>query len=171
MRVIHALPLNPEPWAIGPVGYARRKGSMSAYVGRNQQLHAYQEAVRELLDGVEMMEGPYKLTIYFWRNVAEYTTPAQRQARKHDADVTNLLKGTEDALQGILIGNDRDVRHVQGILVDQGPDVIPSVVIVCESWIKTNIPDDVLTVLDTSQQVLPFDDDSARWTPPSEGSF
>lgn len=122
------LDVNPEPWAIGPVGYARHGGKMSAYVGRNQQLAAYQEAVREAVrdqwGALPMLQGDISLDLFFWRNRAEYTTPNARQHRKHDADATNLQKGTEDALQGILFDNDKDNRAVSSVIMAQGPDVI-----------------------------------------------
>ena len=118
------LDVNPEPWAIGPVGYSRRGGKMSAYVGRNQQLHSYQEAVREALGtGHEMIDGPFQLYFWFWRRRDEYKTPQSRTHRKHEADATNLQKATEDALQGVLFKNDKDTRIIRSVMVEQGPDV------------------------------------------------
>lgn len=126
----YVLDLNPEPWAIGPVGYARREGKMSAYVGRNAQLDAYKEAVREALgDGHVPLEGKVRLVCLFWRERSEYTTPQARRHRKHEADATNLLKATEDACQGVLFVNDRDNNDVRGVIVEQGPDVKARVVI------------------------------------------
>lgn len=125
------LDLNPEPWAIGPVGYARRGGKMSAYVGRNQQLDAYKEAVREALGPghVLITDSLVELRFYFWRNRADYNTSQARTHRKHEADLTNLQKATEDALQGVLFKNDKDVHDVHSIMVEQGPDVRGRVVI------------------------------------------
>lgn len=163
-----ALDVNPEPWAIGPVGYSRRGGKMSAYVGRNQQLDAYKQAVAEELtekyDG-EPIPGKVMLVFYFWRNMAEYETPQARRHRKHEADLTNLQKATEDACQGILFDNDRDVASVYAEVREQGPDVIPAVVIGVDSYIETELPPQVIQLLDKAQQVLPYDDDSARWQP------
>lgn len=118
--------LNPEPWAVGPLDIGRRGGKIYATMGRNQQLAAYQEAVRDEIfvrHYPEMIEPPIQLIFWFWRNRAEYTTPNQRQHRKHEADVTNLQKALEDALQGLLYENDRDVVDVHSYLVDQGPEV------------------------------------------------
>jgi hypothetical protein len=42
--VVH---VNPEPWAVGPLDLGRRGGKVYATMGQNQQLAAYQEAVRE----------------------------------------------------------------------------------------------------------------------------
>lgn len=160
-----ALDVNPEPWAIGPVGYSRRGGKMSAYVGRNQQLDAYKEAVKEELGEQEKLTGKVMLVLYFWRNRAEYLTPQARSHRKHEADVTNLQKATEDACQGILFDNDRDVACVFAEMREQGPDVIPAVVIGIDSYVQGELPEGVIRVLDKTQQALPFDDDSARWVP------
>lgn len=125
------IPVNPEPWAIGPVGTGRRNGKMWAYVGQNQQLHAYQEAVRESLfdpTTISIDSGPHKyygsihLVFYFWRQVT-------REDRAHEADVTNMQKATEDALQGILYDNDRSTRQITSVLVDQGPLVDGKVIV------------------------------------------
>lgn len=123
--VVH---VNPEPWAVGPLDLGRRNGKVYATMGQNQQLAAYQEAVREEIksQNPKMLEpdpGGIGLRFFFWRNRAEYTTPNQRQHRKHEADLTNLVKATEDALQGILFENDRDTRHIEAYLVEQGPEV------------------------------------------------
>lgn len=125
------LDVNPEPWAIGPVGYARRGGKMSAYVGRNDQLHHYKEAIKEAIlkqDPVKI-EGQFELTIWFWRERAEYTTHQARTHRKHEADATNLYKATEDALQGILFDNDRDNAHTEAWMMEQGEVVHGKVVV------------------------------------------
>lgn len=127
------LELNPEPWAIGPVGYSRRGGKMSAYVGRNQQLAAFKEAVAEELGtGHEKVVGRVKLEFFFWRNRAEYTTPQARTHRKHEADVTNMQKALEDALQGVLFDNDKDTNDIHSRVVQQGPDVKPCIVLSIE---------------------------------------
>lgn len=125
----YILHLNPEPWAIGPVGVARRNGKIVPYVGRNQQLDAYKEAVREAVGKVEMMTGKLEVTFYFWRQRSEYQTPQARTHRKHEADATNMQKSTEDALQDLLYKNDKDNVHVESWVVAQGPDVDPMVII------------------------------------------
>lgn len=119
----YILEINPEPWAIGPIGYSRRGGKMSAYVGRNQQLDTYKEAVKEALEDMETtkLEGKIALRFFFWRTRADYQNYQSRTVRKHEADTTNLQKATEDALQGILFDNDKDVVDVHSSLVDQSP--------------------------------------------------
>jgi len=141
------LDVNPEPWAIGPVGYSRRGGKMSAYVGQNKQLDTYKQTIREAMGTKEkLFDGKVSITFYFWRNRAEYKTPAASTHRKHEADATNLLKSTEDALQDVLYKNDKDNSHVQAYIVDQGPGVKGKVVICVKPYIAFNpdhIPNDV----------------------------
>lgn len=127
----YILEINPEPWAVGPIGYARRGGKMSAYVGRNAQLDAYKESVKEALADVEtrMLDGKISLRLFFWRTRQDYETAQGRRHRKHEADTTNLQKATEDALQGILFENDKDVIDVHSSMVDQSPTAPGRVVI------------------------------------------
>lgn len=124
-----ALRINPEPWRVGPVTPGRRGGKIFATIGRDQQLAAFQDAVAEELGTSNyLVVGPVKLRFWFWRNRAEYTTQNARQHRKHDADVTNLQKAMEDALQSILFENDKQVNDVQSVLVHQGPDIEPLII-------------------------------------------
>lgn len=130
---------------------------MSAYVGRNQQLDAFKEAVREELSSLATtkFEGKVTLVLYFWRNRAEYTTPQARKHRKHEADLTNLQKATEDALQGILFENDRDVAMVQAEVREQGPDVVPCVVVGIDSYIEYFLPTEVEVLLE-ERDIQPY---------------
>lgn len=124
--------VNPEPWAVGPIGYNRRGGKMGAYMGRNQQLDAYENAVKEAVQAQyngPMLTGKLSVEFFFWRHRAEYTTPQARTHRKHDADATNMLKATEDALQGVLYANDKDNAEVRARIMAQGPDVEGQIVI------------------------------------------
>lgn len=127
-------PINPEPWAVGEA-YVIRKGGMRAAVGPNQQLRAYQEAIREYLGtekgqlwfekGVKL-----KLSCFFWRQRAEYVTPQARTARKHEIDATNALKAIEDAFQGFLYHNDKDNLEVRSVMVSQDIDITHPVIVV-----------------------------------------
>lgn len=119
----YILEVNPEPWAVGPIGYARRNGKMSAYVGRNAQLDAYKEAVKEALEDSkpDKFERKISLRFYFWRRRDDYETHQGRRHRTHEADLTNLQKATEDALQGILFDNDKDVVDIHSVMIDQSP--------------------------------------------------
>lgn len=122
-----ALPVNPEPWGVGPLGVSRTGGGLHPYMGRNQQLYAYQEAIKDelirLYPGyIELKPPYYELDFYFWRNQAVYEG-ANKTVQKNIADATNMQKATEDALQGLLIENDRLVTRVSASIMAQGPDV------------------------------------------------
>jgi Holliday junction resolvase RusA-like endonuclease len=173
------LDINPEPWAIGPVGYARRNGKMSAYVGRNEQLHYFQEAVREAItkqDPVKF-EGPVELTIWFWRSRDDYKTHQARTHRKHEADVTNLYKATEDALQGILYDNDKDNLHTEGYMMGQGPNEHGKIVLRIRPRPLLALPPDTpLRILDwikgaDAQDEIDFNDDRMEWRGPTDESY
>lgn len=130
----YILPVNPEPWEIGPLSVGRKNGRMIPIVGRDQQLFAYKEAIKEALQaaGPVMRTGTLKMSIWFWRVQATYQTHQARTHRKHEADCTNMFKATEDACQGILYKNDKDNVETHGYVVAQGPDVTPMVVICLE---------------------------------------
>jgi len=116
--------VNPEPWKVGPVGVNRRNGRLSAYVGRDEGLHAYEEAIKEELsahDPAMIDADRIGLIFYFWRDIPYYETT--RKTHKHEADLTNLQKATEDACQGILFENDKAVKRVVSHMVVQSSDV------------------------------------------------
>lgn len=132
----YILSLNPEPWATGPLGFNSK--TRAPYMGRNQQLDAYKQAVKEELaqkypHAHKILE-PVEVLFLFWRERAQYETSAGRKVTKNEVDTTNMQKATEDALQGILFDNDKNVRDIQSILVDQGPDVVGKVVIRIRPW-------------------------------------
>jgi Holliday junction resolvase RusA-like endonuclease len=119
----YILALNPEPWRMGPVSVGRAKGHLYPYVGADQQLAAYKEAIKEEFTFLkpEKLDGDVELVFRFWRNRAEYHS-ARKRVVKNSPDVTNMQKATEDALQGILFDNDRQVRKIDSELVDSGQD-------------------------------------------------
>lgn len=114
----YVLPLNPEPWAVGPLSVSRGQGGrFFPRMGQNQQLASYQEAVRSELRRqratmVELGEGyyAYELVFMFHQVLAKYITASGRKSQQKAADLTNLTKATEDAIQGILISNDKLVE-------------------------------------------------------------
>jgi Holliday junction resolvase RusA-like endonuclease len=147
----YELDLNPEPWAIGPLG-VNRKGGLRPFVGRNQQLFNFQEAVKEAMNSPqfvpEMIVGDVALIFYFWRQRAEYTTPQARTHRKHEADTTNMQKALEDALQGVLYKNDKDVKFINSIQVAQGPDVRGKILVGAAPWHwETDLPEEVKGII------------------------
>lgn len=128
-------PINPEPWAVGEAYAMRRGGRIIAGIGPNHQLKAYQESIRECLGTEEgnlwwEKDTKLKLTCYFWRQRAEYTTHQGRTARKHEIDATNALKAIEDAFQKYLYHNDKDNLEVRSVMVSQDVDITNPVIVV-----------------------------------------
>lgn len=169
--------VNPEPWAVGPISVGRRQSKMVPVVGRNQQMEAYKEAIREEFaqryPGDRVLPGRYSLDFFFWRRLDSASTGNRRQ---HQADGTNMMKATEDALQGLVIGNDRDVQRASWAIVSQGPTVAPGVVIRVQWGLKE---DEALAHLPWAMQgeILGFNrhlepvpdiEDDNSW-PPKEG--
>lgn len=119
--------INPEPWAIGTINaWGKGKADMSA----NPKVVNYQKAIREDLEqqgytGEYPFAGGWPLHVEFF-----YYRSTERG---NQADTTNLNKATEDALQGVLFGNDRNNRRVVGEIMEQGPDV-EHVGIVIDIW-------------------------------------
>lgn len=114
--------INPQPWAIGPVVVGRKKGGgFYGNIGPNTRLDAYKNAIRSDLErqGVEMITGKVELKFYFWRVIEQYERPGGRKASDHVSDTTNMQKATEDALQGVLIHNDRDVVACSSVIIEQ----------------------------------------------------
>ena len=83
--------------------------------------------------GAQMVDGPYVLSFWFWRENVSYTDAGGKKRSRNSPDLSNMVKATEDAIQGILIDNDRDVVHIRSFLVERGKDVEPKVVIEVES--------------------------------------
>lgn len=132
------LPINPEPWAIGPVGVTRNTGKARGFVGKNIQLDNYQKAIREMLiqqmagmEGRELfpMSVPCKLKFWFWRRLDSYEGATGRKSSRNWADATNMQKALEDAIQGVLTGNDRHNYEVASQIVHQAEEVLPGIVI------------------------------------------
>lgn len=153
----YVLNINPDPWAIGPLGVGKRNGKFFPYVGRNTQLAAYKEAVRDLMTVYRPLDpGEYTLTFYFWRRLDSHAS-----GKKHIADATNLQKATEDALQGILFDNDRDVHDVRSVVVEQGSDVRPLVIVRASLWSgldPNEIPTEIWEQVDKVEQPTLFED-------------
>lgn len=134
MTRAYCLPINPEPWAVGNAFVARNRGKAHAAIAPNKTLKSYQEAVRSelLARGAEVLDGPYALRLWFWRENVTYLDAGGRKRTRNSPDLTNLVKATEDALQGVLIGNDRDVVTTSAYMVARGKGVEPQVVIEVE---------------------------------------
>lgn len=141
------LDVNPEPWAIGDLSVGRRGGKVFPMVGRNHQLHNYKEAIKEAIGETDVwIDGPVEFMFFFWRRRDAYTTPQARSHRKHEADMTNLQKATEDALQGVLFKNDKDCVYGTSWVVEQSEDAEPCVVVAVRPFDKSralDLPADV----------------------------
>jgi len=125
---------------------------MFPIMGQNQQLAAYQEAIREEMEGAyrEPLTGRQAVRFYFWRNQASYVTVSGRKHTKHEADATNMQKALEDALQGVLFDNDRDTWDIRSVIVEQGPEVFGKVLFSVEPiplGVGMDLPMEVLEIV------------------------
>ena len=150
------LDINPEPWAVGTISTGRRNGKTFGRMARNESLHTFKEEVREMLDGkVEMMPpGMYDLHFYFSRRLDTYSSESGRKANAHVADATNMQKALEDALQGILMDNDRDVRRITSEIIAQGPDAKPFIVIRPKMFVPSSFvlfPPQIIAAMDAPE--------------------
>lgn len=131
MRYI--LQINPEPWTVGKA-FAMRGGG-GARIAPDKKLVSYQKAVRETLTSeydVKPTSSPISLCFFFSRRL-EVMTYGKRKSHANKCDATNLQKAIEDALQGILYENDRQVWDVHSTIVDQSPDATPFIIIDMEA--------------------------------------
>lgn len=118
------LSIQPEPWRVPPMSPGRKGGKLFVTSGSDEQLVTYQEGVKDLVrahDDVRKWEGRLKLTFYYRRQLGKGIA---------HADVTNMNKALEDALQGVLYENDRTVKDVRGVEIEQSTDVTDPYVIV-----------------------------------------
>ena len=150
----YVLDLNPIPWRVGPVSTGRKGDKIFGRVGPDAELQVYQNAVRETLEPEAVLtQGEIQLTMYFWRDMDSYTTHQARTHRTHQADLTNMQKALEDAIQGVLIENDKNVQCCTSIIMEQAHDIAPCVVICVEEWgtytpLAYTIPDEIWTKID-----------------------
>lgn len=154
------LPINAQPWAMGDVSVGRKNGGLIPIVSPNATLKGFQEAVREHLEGTEKLPSgqQYQLRFYIWRQIESYTTIAtDRKVVKNQADATNLQKGLEDALQGVLFENDRDVADVRTVIVEQSRDTKPMIVIhadIFQDFNPDELPQHVWDTIDENSMTL-----------------
>lgn len=132
----YLIPLNPEPWAVGDAGIGRKNGKLFARISPEPNLKAFQEAVKEETEDWEMLPySEFKLTFYLWRQQVSYISTSDKRVQRHQADATNMQKALEDALQGVLFDNDRAVRDIRTVVVAQGPNVVPKIIIKAEEYV------------------------------------
>lgn len=112
--------INPEPWAIGS---PFRRGPKGLGISPNQKLKAYKAAVAEEF----VVQNP---TFTGWESLLDVQFHFWRSTEHGNiCDATNLQKSTEDALQKVLYANDQSNRAVSSVIVDQGPKVLPAIMI------------------------------------------
>ena len=150
--------VNPEPWTAPSV--VRGKGGRIVAIkgGKND---AYQRALAEVASDIEAppplppANVPFHVTFYFWRSTED----------GNQADATNLLKATEDALQGVFYANDVQNHHVEAVVVEQSPDVEPRILIHIESFKMPELPDQPakLPTVNASSTATDARDEDAAW--------
>lgn len=125
--------INPEPWTSPTASVGRKGGRVYARMVKDRGLAVYQEAIREAiepaLEQAEPTDEPITLVFYLWRQRTRYVTKSGRMAQKNAADATNMQKALEDALQGLLFANDRQVQAITTHVMEQGPEVEPKILI------------------------------------------
>lgn len=159
----YVIPVNPDPWAIGALGVGKRNGKFFPTVAPNPQLVAYKDAVREELEkqNVAMLPaGEYQIKLFFWRQLDSHAS-----GRKNIADATNLQKATEDAVQKVLIDNDRGVVDIRSRVVEQSPETVGRVVMYvapADPFDPNEIPNSVWEIVDSASSPTLFDN---TWPP------
>ncbi|AKJ71842.1 hypothetical protein TIN4_45 [Tsukamurella phage TIN4] len=131
--VAAAFSINPEPWAMGDVAVITAGKKRFPKVSPNKVLKMYQDALQEevILTSLRDLPGPYySVRFTFSRQLTKTKIASGRTLSRNWADVTNMQKGTEDALQGAAFGNDRDVIATASRLYGpQRENTLPFVVI------------------------------------------
>lgn len=125
--------LNPEPWTASQASVGRKGGGSYVQFYKPEQLRTYQDSFKHLFMETNphavQKPGDITLWLYFWRQLTLNEMFEGRNRRTHIADSTNLQKSTEDALQGILFANDRQIRQVRSTIVEQTQDTVPLILI------------------------------------------
>lgn len=169
------LALQAEPWAVGPLGVGRAAGGKPyPYMGPNQKVQAYQEAVKGELDGAGVIQGLVEVQLFIWRQIETMKVSGKRDRIGKPADATNIQKATEDAIQGILIENDKNVRLISTHVVEQSSTVTPCIVLRVKPYeefdpgdLPDHVWDDVDKIQGRSSNQEPLFDDG--WQRPTSG--
>ena len=141
MEVGNALPKHMGNIAVVTAGKRR-----FPKVSPNKTLKQYQDAlIAELTESeAAILPGPYYSIRYtFSRQLVHYKTREGGTSSRNWADVTNMQKGTEDALQGVYMPNDRAViQNLARLVGPQKQSTLPYVVIEIRHSIETFLPAD-----------------------------
>lgn len=164
--------INPEPWTSPTASAGRAGGRVITRVHKNPRLRTYQEALIEELEELDLepLDEPCEITFYFWRCLEQYEDAGGRARTRNRADATNLQKATEDALQADkkkswrgIITNDRLVRRVESVVVEQEKGVDPMIVVVIVTGFTTPVPQTVTDWIALHPDGVCAEDQS--WTP------
>lgn len=135
MKDEYVIRLNPEPWAIGEA-FARRGGARGAGISPNRKLVSFQRAVQDVFavdyPDTRPTREPVRIRFFFSRAIEKLNYGGKKNASASYADTTNLQKGLEDALQGILFENDNQVVSVESWMMNQNQNIDTFVIIVLE---------------------------------------
>lgn len=127
--------INPEPWTSPTASVIRAGGKPRPQLHKNARLRNYQEAVQEVIApelttrSELFSDDNLDLQCFFWRQIEQYQTATGRNQSRHAADASNLLKALEDALQGLVFKNDRQVRRAQTTIVKQEKNIEPKIIV------------------------------------------
>ena len=145
------LPINPEPWKTPPYSVGRNRKTKQPIViaGRDETGFMFKEAAQEemVLQGAQKVDPPYRIEFWFWRHLEE---------KAKETDATNMQKLLEDAMQGIILNDDRFVRKISSNNMEQGLDVPGMILIEVEDQFTGNtpIPDRMLERVDQMHNSL-----------------
>ncbi len=130
----YQLNLQPESWEVGAAYASRRGGAIRGGLGPSAKVEAFEAAVREELESQQptMQTGDVSIKIFLWRQLGH---------RIKKADATNMQKAIEDAMQGVVIENDRNVRSISTEIMEQDVDVdFPRILVNVAPYTQTVLP-------------------------------
>lgn len=167
----HVADINPQPWVASQASVGRRGGKSFVNFYKPTQLKNYQEAIHEefaaLNPPIADPDIPLEVHFYFWREL-DVAEGVERKVRAHVADATNLQKALEDALQGVLYKNDRQIRSITSTIVSQNADTTPFILVGLRPHPSTTLIWPTLERSSLSQETQLVADN--EW-PPRTGSF
>jgi hypothetical protein len=182
MKLWYVIDVNPVPWAVGPLSVGRAAGKVYPKMGRNQELHSYQEAVRTTMidrylnpighkygdDQLATVFGgaEVELGFYFFKKL-EVTHVGNRTRVGKKPDLTNMVKAAEDAIAGLLFDNDVQVMAQRNVILDRSADVPEGMVIISiqawRGWDAMEIPPDIWgRVNEMTQAAIELNDTDAE---------
>jgi Holliday junction resolvase RusA-like endonuclease len=145
---------------MGPANVRRKGKGHYVQFGENGVLGNYQRAIKQSLadQGAVIHQPGYSLRIWIARQIVQYKSTSGRKVTRNEADGTNILKGTEDALQGVLIDNDRKCLQGHWLMMGQDKDVVPLILIelayglsdYSEGFFPAELTDEGLAALDAA---------------------